>query len=461
MQIHTIYGPPGTGKTTELLRILEQELETYEPEEIAYVSFTKEGSEQGKRRAIDSFGYDAERFPHFRTLHSLAFRALKLSRNDVMDKPNYKELSSRIGMRFTGYYTEEFRNDDDQYIFFDELYRNNPTTARLYLDRMDIRKLTYVRKSYAAFKKAKGLVDFTDMIEQFVARGEAAEGVRVAFVDEAQDLTTLQWKMVWTAFKHCDKVYIAGDDDQAIYQWSGADVDYFLNIQGLPTILHHSYRLPDSVLRFAKRISAQISRRIDKKYNGRGEEGDVQFHNVLESVPLNIDKRTMFLTRNHSFMSRIEAHLRNRVAVYTINGNPSVTKDELDAIALYEQVRSSHLMDIQKEIKLRKFLKPKFDLNEPWYNSFKWDPEKVAYMRDVIRTRPDINNRNVRVSTIHASKGAEADEVVLLLDITKNVSVNLSANPDSEHRAFYVGATRAKNRLHVVYANTRNAYPIY
>jgi len=460
MNVCTIYGPPGTGKTTELLRLLAEELKTYAPEEIAYVSFTKEGSEQGKRRAMDEFHFKAEQFLHFRTLHSTAFQALRLSRNHVMDKPNYKELSNKIGMRFTGYYTEELRHDDDMYLFFDELHRNNPRTARLYLDKLDIRKLNYVRKNYAEYKRVKGLVDFTDMIEQFVERG-AAVPVKVAFVDEAQDLTTLQWKMVWTAFKDCDKIYIAGDDDQAIYQWSGADVDYFLSIEGAPTILHHSYRLPDSVLRFAKRISGQISKRIDKQYNGRGVEGDVEFHNTIESVALDPVGTTMFLTRNHAFMPRIEAYLRKRAVVYSINGDPSVTKEDIEAITLYEHVRKTSLMTQQEEVKLLKYLKPKYDLREAWYDSFKWDADKVAYMRDIVRTKPDLKDKRVRVNTIHASKGAEADNVVLLLDITRNVASNLSANPDSEHRAFYVGVTRAKTRLNIVHAATRNGYPIY
>ena len=48
-------------------------------------------------------------------------------------------------------------------------------------------------------------------------------------VDEAQDLTPLQWDMVVKIAKGVDRVYIAGDDDQAIYEWNGADVKHFSN----------------------------------------------------------------------------------------------------------------------------------------------------------------------------------------------------------------------------------------
>ena len=40
----------------------------------------------------------------------------------------------------------------------------------------------------------------------------------IIFVDEAQDLTTKQWKVIEKLSEHCKFRYIAGDDDQAIPQ---------------------------------------------------------------------------------------------------------------------------------------------------------------------------------------------------------------------------------------------------
>ena len=51
-------------------------------------------------------------------------------------------------------------------------------------------------------------------------------------VDEAQDLTPLQWDMVVKIASAVDRVYIAGDDDQAIYEWNGADVNLFQTFPG-------------------------------------------------------------------------------------------------------------------------------------------------------------------------------------------------------------------------------------
>ena len=54
------------------------------------------------------------------------------------------------------------------------------------------------------------------------------------------------------------------------------------------------------------------------------------------------------------------------------------------------------------------------------------------------------------LSTIHAAKGGESDNVLLLPDITKSAVDNNDRDPDELHRSFYVGVTRAKQSLHIL-----------
>jgi ATP-dependent exoDNAse (exonuclease V) beta subunit len=54
---------------------------------------------------------------------------------------------------------------------------------------------------------------------------------KVLFIDEAQDLSLLQWEMVRKIWGEAEKTYIAGDDDQAIFKWAGADVDHFIALK--------------------------------------------------------------------------------------------------------------------------------------------------------------------------------------------------------------------------------------
>ena len=54
--IDLIFGAPGTGKTTYLIDILEKELKENDPDRIAYVSFTRKGTYEGKNRAMEKDG---------------------------------------------------------------------------------------------------------------------------------------------------------------------------------------------------------------------------------------------------------------------------------------------------------------------------------------------------------------------------------------------------------------------
>ncbi len=460
MQVNIVFGPPGTGKTTELMKLLENELASVAPENIAYVSFTKEGANQGKNRAIKQFGFVEKDFPYFRTLHSIAFRALDLGRAGVISKEHYKTFSGKMGMNFTGYYTEDLRHDDDMYLFYDELFRNNAKAANVFLNMIDANKLKYVRTNYAKFKKESDLLDFTDMIERFVEQ-RISLPVTVAFIDEAQDLTTLQWKMVWTAFRNCERVYIAGDDDQAIYQWSGADVNYFLGIEGNVRVLKHSYRLPDPILRYAKRITKQIGKRVEKDYEGLGNEGYVDEHNALSDVSLIPGESYMFLSRNNAFLDLAEDYARAKAVIYSRKGKASATKDDYSAIALYEKCRAEGAISQKEVSSLSMYTKRDFKLSEPWYASFSWDESRVNYFRDLVAKKVPLSAPLVRIGTIHSAKGAEAEHAIVMFDITKNVLTNLQNNPDSEHRVFYVGCTRAKKSLHVIHSNSRYGYTVY
>jgi DNA helicase II / ATP-dependent DNA helicase PcrA len=457
MQVKTIFGPPGTGKTHRLMDILEEELKQYAPEEIAYVSFTREGAYQGRDRAVKNYGFSKNQFPYFRTLHSMAFKGLSLNRMDVIGKKQYKEFSDKMGMKFTGYYTEDMRHDDDMYLFFLDLHKNNPKTAARYVSLLNTEKLSFVRANYGRYKEARGKIDYTDMIINFVKENKSVP-VKVAFIDEAQDLTTLQWKMVWTAFRDCDKVYIAGDDDQAIYQWSGADVDYFLSIDSEMEILRHSWRVPNNLLYLPRSITSLISKRIDKKYDGIESHGLIAYVNTIEEIPIGDDGSWLVLSRNNYFLKEVEDLLRSKGVVYYKKGKLSVDKDKVKAINLFEQLRKTKMISDDNEYKLRTHLKDEINLAAPWYDNMKWPIDEIAYYRDIIVNKTDLDNCKIKIGTIHSAKGDEADNVVIISDITKSVKVNLDLNPDSEHRCFYVGVTRTKKNLYIVTQRTKHAY---
>ena len=464
MKINMILGPPGTGKTTTLLNILESELMHVDPERIAYVSYTRKGAYEGRDRARDKMDLKITQLPYFRTLHSIAYRQQGITQGGMLEdnKDLIKKFSEKLGMKFSGYYTEDFTHNDDRYLFFDFLHRNNPKTAASYLFDLNVDLLKWVRNNYRRFKTTVNMPDYTDLIENFCKDNEPLP-VDVAIIDEAQDLTTLQWQMIWIAFRNCKRVYIAGDDDQAIYEWSGADVEYFLGIKGEIDILSKSYRLPDMIHSYSDTITKYIEHRIPKEYTSNGDKGEL--HKILNfrEVDINNNESWLFLSRNNWYLDDIEEWLKDKGEVFyrkeKLSLNPSVKKAILKHTLMCKPEYKGTPQDNQMVTFYCKE-HPKYD--KPWYEEFtQLKPETIKYFRRVIGAKTDLGKVNIKISTIHGVKGGEADNVVLLLDVNKAVHKNMDSHNDAEMRCYYVGVTRARKRLYLVTPSTKYSYPLF
>jgi len=460
MNIDIIFGPPGTGKTTELLNILETELKTVPPEEIAYVSYSRKGAYEGRDRALEKFpDYSETNFKYFRTLHSIAFRELNISKGMMIEKKHYKQLSKKLGFKFTGFFTEDFHNSkDDAFLMYDILKRNNNKAAMKMLASLEVHQLRYVQLNYKHFRDALGIMDFTDLIERFIKNNKALP-VKVAIIDEAQDLTSLQWQMVLTAFKECDRIYIAGDDDQALYQWAGADVEFFLKIQGNQRILSRSYRLPKPIWDYSRQITDMIGYRAPKEYTYNSTEGSVNVVGDLSDIDMSKDK-WMIIGRNITHLNKVMDYLRSIPVMFTWKNKLSVMPTHISAINHYEKIRKSddksrfHILD--GLIDIDKFN----DWDKPWYEVFNLPENIITYYRDILRDKINTKEYNIEVNTIHGVKGGECENVVLILDYSRNVHKNWNENPDSELRCYYVGVTRAKKNLYIVPSKSRYGFPL-
>jgi superfamily I DNA/RNA helicase len=70
------------------------------------------------------------------------------------------------------------------------------------------------------------------------------------------------------------------------------------------------------------------------------------------------------------------------------------------------------------------------------------------------------NSCDIEINTIHGTKGREADNVVILPDITEITYKSMLNDLDNEHRVFYVAVTRAKKNLYLHAPITNRFYKL-
>src|ERR1017187_8045123 len=248
-----ILGCPGAGKTAALLQIVEDELAAgTSSERIAFVTFTRRAAEEAITRACDQFNLTADRLPLFRTLHSLAFRELGLTAPEVFQDARVMEFAEWGGFdlsprswlsRQDREGTPTYHRPADRAMHMVNLARVRCVPLRQQYDAADDGlewdEVERLALSLESFKRRHGLVDFTDMIGLFL-RGNESPEIDVLVVDESQDISPLSWLMVDRLVAGARRVVVGGDDDQAIFSWSGADAAHLIAMEGAVRVLEQS-----------------------------------------------------------------------------------------------------------------------------------------------------------------------------------------------------------------------------
>jgi DNA helicase-2/ATP-dependent DNA helicase PcrA len=452
-----ILGSPGTGKTTRLLQITENKLQSIAPEKIAFFSFTKKAVMEAATRASKRFNLPFTRLSNFKTLHALAYRELGLHRNKVLNYHHLAKISKITGLKLTGRnpIDEEITDKGDKFLFLESYARSIKKSAFDVWQEgiLDVRwkELKLFIDTYNAYKKEYALMDYTDMLENYLLVGSPL-AVDIAIIDEAQDLNPLQWDVVRLATKTTKELYIAGDDDQAIYRWSGADVEQFLSLDvDEKEVLPLSYRLPQNIYHFANNIVKRIEQRYEKNWRPQDAVGSVEFHSSIDTMKFNGE--WLILVRSNYQLKPLEIFLREKGYLYTIKGRHSVNEEHLNKIYDYIALQKGKPVNDP-------FVKKVFDANKEWYEALDmisfYDRE---YYRSLLRQGYHLKDEpKIHLSTIHGSKGGEADNVLIVTDVTKQVYDLLMQKGDDEHRVFYVAATRAKKQLHILTPQTDMFY---
>ena len=131
--------------------------------------------------------------------------------------------------------------------------------------------LSLVMRAYDERLKAEGLFDFADMIEEAIRILKEDKGFRLSLseryqyilLDEFQDTNPSQAELIYLLTDYEKPVVMAvGDDDQAIFEFQGANASNFVEFQNHYNAkiitLKDNYRSTAEILGFSRKIADQI-----------------------------------------------------------------------------------------------------------------------------------------------------------------------------------------------------------
>mgnify|MGYP001558495073 CR=1 FL=1 len=481
-----VYGPPGTGKTTHCLNLLCEHLQA--GDRVLFLSFTRAAKLEAESRMIRTFGSIPENST-VKTIHALCLKILNIGVDSLFEKP---KTASKFYESLNSVYrgNSKRRNHISEALAFHNYLRNTGQAscdAYSGLPFTDPQCTEAFIDSFEEWKGKEGYVDFTDLLMR-VARGEGTVDQNdVVIIDEAQDLTTLQWKVVDRLYEKASTVYVVGDDDQAIYSFLGADVRAFLEwpCDAIST-LGYTYRLPTSVLDFSNRLAIQIAGRQSKVIRSADRPGIILAGiNTVEALNYGSRATELYLVRNEYMLRRIERVLMQQAVPYKSLYSP-YTSDKTFAGRAFHAIGALHAWrteplssKVWKTVK--RVLRPSFvEMIGDTYEAANEDrPEGLPALRTIFQSHKDFQhgawweefiptlapqtasmfyqtlkvntleqcmNPTLELSTIHGAKGREADRVYVCSALTNKLHRGIE-NKYDEHRLFYVAVTRTKDEL--------------
>jgi len=504
--VKKIMGPPGTGKTYRLVNhYLKKELEEYktDPEKIAYITFSRAAAGEAEERITELFP-DAK-LKYISTMHAMGMRQSNIDASIQL-------LTGKKWNRFKQEYLEwqnisfettvdaagnpRYQNTHLQIIQYSRSKLISIEDAAVELQKhhdIDVDSTIQLQTDLKSFKEGTNMVEFYDMINKFVEE-DRCPPLDVIFLDEAQDLSAHQWKCFDYIKSKCKRAYMAGDDDQTIYGFQGADANCFMEQEGERDDQEISRRVPKTVHTEAIKILNQLTTRIDKKWVPRNAEGNVYKNYTFDEIDFTTGK-WMILARTNKLLVNISEHfyslgirfkaktntrLPNSVVeayqVWTrLNQGAFVSGEEAQIIYQYLVVKKGHVargfsdgksLQNVKSIDLDKLKQEHGLLIDGDWKQLHIAEQYKEYMQTLLERGDDLMKKpNIELLTLHGSKGRECENICLFPDYGAEgqdefIYRNAYEDPDPEHRLFFVGVTRAKENLYLMQPTSDYYYTI-
>jgi len=536
-----IAGPPGTGKTTKLVEIYYNHLiDKYSPADIIVISHTNTAANHIRDKI-----YSDESIQEYQEkTGNEIFRLIKQSKETL--KENVSTIHKFCKDRVIG---DSFLIEDyeilinihelfNKYTFgknfqsVDLLFKKHPFFKFMSMARDNgknfldyYRSLTYkekeeykyepeelidLEKKYTTFKnnekindRSRSILDFQDMVQKFSDNEQTSEEVcadiKVLIVDEAQDSSVIQRKAERVMSKNVEYFYKAGDPDQSIFEFAGADPDSFHKEFARPEIeLEQGHRCPRLVNEYCKDIIKPIWQHYNysrvwkpREENGVVVEGEIFEMSDLAQDPFASELRNRILNTSEDFVftyrgnepTNMISYLKELGMPIKVPKNaklkfkyPTVEINNHRAFLSLSRRENVSLAKIRSMLKSvdTQYLASDKNIEDEDRGSYdkKWLVEnkylvpgvmdtddfqlinkinsiiEKNYIRKIVNNNRDLDNKRIFLENIHTIKGKEFDNVVLDMTLTNEEEDFV------KRRMAFVACSRAKKTLWTIKSRT-------
>ena len=363
-------------------------------------------------------------------------------------------------------------------------------------DRENFAEIAKVYDSYETLKRQERVIDFEDVLlltvgmleEDRAVRERVRDQYRYFTVDEYQDVSPLQQRLLNLWLGNRNDICVVGDAAQTIYSFAGATSSFLLGFTGrFPDAkvvrLTRGYRSTPEIIQMANRVLSESATHGDQQLvsmNTHGANFELnafttaagEAHKVSERIS-QLDLKNVsvaILARTNQQLDIFERELASRKIESQLK-NAERFFDRIDVRDAMKVIRSASVIPNDENWlrDLESVLRPFGDADYiralmGLAQSMHADgaPSLRAYLRE-LEDRADQNNppalAGVVLSTLHAAIGLEWDHVFLVgvndgtLPLApgggKDGGAIAPSTLEEERRLFYVGLTRARRQVHI------------
>ena len=355
-------------------------------------------------------------------------------------------------------------------------------------DKDNFAEVAKVYEAYETLKHQERVIDFEDVLLLTVGMLEEDRDVRERIrdqyryftVDEYQDVSPLQQRLLNLWLGNRDDICVVGDAAQTIYSFAGATSSFLMGFtQRFPKAavirLTRGYRSTPEIIEMANQVLKSGSSHQDHELvsmNERGEKLAIRKFAATHSEVNDVVEQIVALGKTHSdiaILARTNSQLDPfEAALKTKNIETQLKNSErfFDRIEVRDAmriIRSASVIpgeggdwvhDLTSVLKpfgstdyVRAFIALANEMKKNGTSNLR------AFLRE-LEDRAEQNNPptlpGVVLSTLHAAKGLEWEHV-FLVGINEGV-LPMGPEIEEERRLFYVGLTRAKKTVHLSYA---------